>query len=73
MLGQAALEVGCFVLVNDVALGKLVKHGAHQGQQGRSFLRVCGRAELADSVAGCLVLVAVAVALLLVGADALEG
>ena len=73
MLGQAALEVGCFVLVDDVALGKLVKHGTHQGQHGRSFLGVSGRAELADSVARCLVLVAVAVALLFVGADALEG
>ena len=73
MLGQAALEVGCFVLVNDVALGKLVKHGAHQRQHGRGFLRIRRGAELADSIASCLVLVAVAVALLFVGADALEG
>ena len=73
MLCQTALEVGCFVLVNDVALGKLVKHGTHQRQHGRSFLGVCRRAELTDSVASCLVLVAVAVALLFVRANALEG
>ena len=73
MLGQARFQVGCFVFVNDVALGKFVKHGAHEGQQRRGFFGVGRRTKLADSVAGCLVLVAVAVALLFVGADALEG
>ena len=73
MLGQAGLQVGCFVLVDDVSLGKFVKHGAHQRQQGRGLLGVGRRAKLADSVAGCLVLVAVAIALLFVRTDALEG
>ena len=73
MLGQARLQVGCFVLVDDVALGKFVKHGTHQWQHGRCFFGVRGSAELADSVASRLVLVTVAVALFLVGADALEG
>ena len=73
MLVQARFQVGCFVLVDDVALGKFVKHGAHEWQQGSGLFRVSGRTKLADSIASCLVLVAVAVALLFVGADALEG
>ena len=73
MLGQARFQVGCFVLVNDVALGKLVKHGTHDRQQHCGFFGVGRRTKFADSVARCLVLVAVAVALLFVRTDALDG
>ena len=73
MLGQARLQIGCFVLVDDVALGEFVKHGAHERQQRSGLLRVSRRTKLADSIASCLVLVAVAVALLFVRTDALEG
>ena len=73
MLGQARLQVGCFVLVDDVALGKLVKHGAHERQQRTGLLGVSRRTKIADSVSRCLVLVAVAVALLFVRTNALEG
>ena len=51
MLGQARLQIGCFVLVDDVALGKFVKHGAHERQQRSGLLRVSGRTKLADSIA----------------------
>ena len=73
MLGQARLQIRRFVLMDDVALGKFVKHGAHERQQRSGLLRVIGRTKVADSIASCLVLIAVAVALLFVGADALEG
>ena len=59
--------------MDDVPLGQFVQHCTHDGKKRRSFFGVGGVAQVAHGVAGRLVLVTVAVALLLVGTNALEG
>lgn len=70
---QARLQVRRFVLMNHIALGKLVQHATHDGKHRGRLGGVLGGAELTHGVARSLMLVAVAFALLLVGTEALEG
>mgnify|MGYP001598390495 CR=1 FL=1 len=70
---QTALQVGRLVLVDDVALGQLIEHAAHLGQQFHRFLLVGARADVAYGVPRGLVLIAIALVAGLALADALDG
>lgn len=59
--------------MNDIPLGKFVQHCTHDGEKRRSFFGVSRVAQVAHGIACRLVLVTVAVALLFVGTNALEG
>ena len=70
---EAAFEVACFVFVNDVLLGESVNHRSHFRELIFELLGICCGAILPQSIPHCLVIIAVAETLGLVGADALEG
>lgn len=70
---QAALQVGGFVLVDDIALGQLVQHAAYLGQQLHRFLLIGARADVPYGVTGGLVLIAITLVAGLALADALDG
>ena len=54
---QAAFEVGCFVLVNDVLLCEFVQHCSYFGKQSLSSSFVGGTTQCLHSVTSCSVVV----------------
>lgn len=56
---KARLDVGCFVLVDNVVLGKLVQHLLHLRQKFYSGCLVSSSAEFANSVTHSLSVVSV--------------
>ena len=70
---EAAFEVACFVFVNDVLLGESVDQRRHFWKLIFELLGIGYSAILPQSIPHCLMIIAVAETLGLVGADALEG
>ncbi len=73
VFAELALEVGRFVLVDDILFGQLVYHRNHLGEQCGSFCLVRGQTQFFDRIAGRFVVVTIAQTFLFVGTDALDG
>lgn len=70
---KAAFEVARLVFVDDVFLSQPINHGSHYWQLSLQFLSIRGGTVLPKGIPHRFVVVAVAEALGLVAADALEG
>ena len=54
---QAALQVGCFVLVNHIVFGQFVQHGGHLRKQYYGCILFCGVTQRLHRVARGFVII----------------
>ncbi len=72
MVGQLGLQVGGFVLMDDMALGQFVEHSNHFRIKIRGFLFVSGLSQLLNRITRCLCIITIMQPSLLGLSDSLQ-